>query len=91
LKEFAPILRHGALKERLGDVLTDTFRILILRIMGYQTDVIEFVSSENTNRNLIIRAVKYLEPGDGKTIEEYKALKKLWKVEPYLGKLLKLE
>lgn len=91
LKDFAPILRHGALKERLGDVLTDSFRILILRIMGYQTDVIEFVNSENTNRNLIIRAVKYLEPGDKKTLEEYKALKKLWKVEPYLEKLLVLQ
>ncbi len=88
LKEFAPILRHGALKERLGDVLTDSFRVLILRIMGYQTDVIEFVNSENTNRNLIIRAVKYLEPGDKKTVEEYKALKKLWKVTPYLEELL---
>jgi hypothetical protein len=43
--------------------------------MGYQTDVIEFVNSENTNRNLIIRAVKYLEAGD-KKLEEYKALKK---------------
>lgn len=91
LKEFAPILRHGALKERLGDVLTDSFRVLILRIMGYQTDVIEFVSSDNTNRNLIIRAVKYLEPGDKKTIEEYKALKNLWKVTPYLEKLLVLQ
>lgn len=88
LKDFAPILRHGALKERLGDVLTDSFRILILRIMGYQTDVIEFVNSENTNRNLIIRAVKYLEAGDKKTVEEYKALKSVWKVEPYLEKLL---
>ena len=91
LKDFAPILRHGSLKERLGDVLTDSFRILILRIMGYQTDVIEFVNSENTNRNLIIRAVKYLEAGDKKTVEEYKALKKLWKVEPYLEKLLVLQ
>ena len=88
LREFAPILRHGALKERLGDVLTDSFRVLILRIMGYQTDVIEFVNSDNTNRNLIIRAVKYLEPGDKKTVEEYKVLKNLWKVEPYLEKLL---
>ncbi|MEK7673062.1 MAG: methyltransferase [Patescibacteria group bacterium] len=88
LEEFAPILRHGALKERFGDVLTDTFRILILRIMGYQTEIIEFVNSENTNRNLLIRAVKSLPPGDKKTVEEYLALKKLFKIEPHLEKLL---
>ncbi|MCP5100952.1 MAG: methyltransferase, partial [Chloroflexi bacterium] len=34
---FAPILRHGSLKERLGDILTDGFRSLILQIMGYRT------------------------------------------------------
>ncbi len=88
LKEYAPLLRHGALSERLGDVLTDAFRALILRIMGYQTDVIEFVSSENTNRNLIIRAIKYLKPGDKKFVDEYKTLKKTWQVTPYLETLL---
>jgi len=88
LNEYAPILRHGALSERLGDLLTDAFRVLILRIMGYQTDIIEFVASENTNRNLIIRAIKYLEPGDKKFVNEYKTLKKNWQVTPYLEKLL---
>ncbi len=88
LKEYAPLLRHGALSERLGDLLTDAFRALILRIMGYQTDVIEFVSSENTNRNLIIRAIKYLKPGDKKFVDEYKTLKKTWQVTPYLETLL---
>lgn len=88
LKDYAPLLRHGALSERLGDVLTDSFRALILRITGYQTDVIEFVDSENTHRNLIIRAIKYLQPGDKKTVEEYKKLKDIWHVTPHLEKLL---
>lgn len=91
LKDFAPILRHGALKERMGDVLTDSFRVLILRIMGYQTDIIEFVNTENTNRNLLIRAVKSTETADKKIIEEYVNLKKIWKVKPYLEKLLILQ
>lgn len=88
LEVFTPLLRHGALSERLGDLLTDAFRALILRIMGYQTDVIEFVSAENTNRNLIIRAAKYLKPGDRNYVEEYKKLKAVWKVNPYLEGLL---
>ncbi len=88
LTDFAPLFRHGALSERLGDLITDSFRALILRIMGYQTDVIEFVTSEHTNRNLLIRGVLSLEPGDQKFVAEYKKLKEVWKVTPYLETLL---
>ncbi len=85
---FAPVERHSILKERLGDILTDTFRALILRIMGYQTDVVQFVSSEHTAKNLMIRAVKTLKAGDSRFVQEYSALKEFWKVTPYLEQLL---
>src|SRR5260370_1127233 len=85
---FEPVERHNILKERLGDILTDTFRALILRIMGYQTDVVQFVSSEHTAKNLMIRAVKSLKVGDPKFVQEYKDLKDFWKVTPYLEQLL---
>ncbi len=85
---FKPVERHAILKERLGDILTDTFRALILRIMGYQTDVVQFVSSEHTAKNLMIRAVKSLNIGDAQFIQEYKDLKDFWKVTPYLEQLL---
>jgi len=85
---FAPVERHNILKERLGDILTDTFRALILRIMGYQTDVVQFVSSEHTAKNLMIRAVKSLKVGDPKFVQEYKELKDFWHVTPYLEQLL---
>src|SRR6266702_3837622 len=85
---FEPVERHNILKERLGDILTDTFRALILRIMGYQTDVVQFVSSEHTTKNLMIRAVKSLKVGDPKFVQEYKDLKDFWKVTPYLEQLL---
>ena len=81
-------MRHGILKERLGDILTDSFRALILRIMGYRTDVIEFIATEHTPRNLMIRAVKTTEPGNAKFIQEYESLKQYWQVTPYLEKLL---
>ena len=85
---FRPIERHGILKERLGDILTDAFRALILRIMGYQTDVVQFVSSEHTAKNLMIRAVKSLRVGDPQFVQEYKDVKDFWKVTPYLEQLL---
>ncbi|MGH2479045.1 MAG: class I SAM-dependent methyltransferase, partial [Ktedonobacteraceae bacterium] len=85
---FAPVERHNILKERLGDILTDAFRALILRIMGYQTDVVQFVSSEHTAKNLLIRAVKSLKVGDTQFVREYKNLKDFWQVTPYLETLL---
>jgi SAM-dependent methyltransferase len=85
---FKPVMRHGILKERLGDVLTDSFRAQLMRVMGYRTEVVEFISAEHTDKNLMIRGVKTSPPGDPKAIEEYRDLKAYWHVQPYLEKLL---
>ncbi len=85
---FQPVLRHGILKQRLADILTDSFRALILRIMGYRTDVVEFISAEHTDRNLMIRAVKRTPPGDPAFVQEYRDLKAFWGVTPYLETVL---
>ncbi|MBN9122754.1 MAG: SAM-dependent methyltransferase [Planctomycetes bacterium] len=53
-----PVLRHGIMLQRAADLVTDAFRALALRIMGYRTDVVEFVATEHTARNLMIRAVR---------------------------------
>ncbi len=83
-----PILRHGILKERLGDILTDAFRAIVLRVMGYRSDVVEFISSEHTDKNLMIRAVKVAPPGQPQFVQEYQAMKAEWGVTPYLETLL---
>lgn len=88
---FDPVLRHGILFERMGDLLTDSFRALLLRIMGYRAEVVQFVDTEHTPRNLMIRAVKVAEPGDPRFLAEYQALKSLWNVTPYLEHLLPYE
>lgn len=88
---FNPVMRHGILKERMADILTDSFRALILRIMGYKTDVIEFISNEHTGRNLMIRAIKRTPPGDAEFLQEYAEMKDFWGVTPYLEKLLPAE
>lgn len=86
--ELTPIFQHGIFFERMGDILTDTFRASILRIMGYRTDITEFIPIEHTARNLMIRAVKTSQPGDPRRVEEYRNLKSFWQVTPYLEKLL---
>jgi hypothetical protein len=90
-----PLLRHGILRERTADLVTDAFRALALRVAGYRTDVVEFVGSEHTPRNLMIRAVRGLPPGDPAHLAEYLELKRFWGVTPYiehvLGPELKIE
>lgn len=55
-------------------------------------DVVEFVSTEHTPRNLLIRAVKkpkVLSAGEAAEIaQQYKQLRDAWKVQPQLEKLL---
>ncbi len=48
--------RHGILVEKMGDVLTDLLRVLILSVMGYHVSTIKFVDPDNTERNTLIRA-----------------------------------
>jgi SAM-dependent methyltransferase len=88
VEPFQPVLRHGILKQRMADILTDTFRALILRIMGYKTDVIQFVSPEHTDRNLMIRAVRRTNACDPAFLREYLELKSFWGVTPYLETVL---
>lgn len=85
---FAPVFDHGILKERLGDILTDTLRAQILRMLGYRTDVIEFIATEHTPKNLMIRAVRDGQP-DAVAQEAYTALKTFWRVTPFLETLLR--
>ncbi len=86
---FKPILRQGIMRERLGDVLTDSFRATILRLFGYRADIMEFVAVEHTPKNLMIRAVLVESPPPPALINEYIALKTYWGVTPYLEELLR--
>jgi hypothetical protein len=85
---FQPVLRHGILKERLGDVLTDAFRAQILTALGYRAEVIQFVSAEHTAKNLMIRAVRADSSVGGGALQRLRALRTFWHVEPYLEQLL---
>ncbi len=89
--EFDAVLRYGLLHERLGDVLTDAFRAAILRMMGYQVTVMQFVSPDHTPKNLLLRAVKKDEGGGETAVAEYTQLQQYWQVEPYLAELLAIE
>lgn len=83
-----PLLRHGLMLQRSADLFTDAIRALLLRVAGYKTDVVEFVGTEHTPRNLMIRAVRSEPAGDPRFVREYQELKAFLGVEPYLEGLL---
>lgn len=89
--EFEPVMRHGILRERLGDNLTDAFRAQILTILGYQTDVIEFIAVTHTPKNLLIRAIRQETTSSRReaAVASYLTMKAYWGVTPYLEELLK--
>lgn len=79
---FAPVMRHGILRERWADVLTDSLRAAILTAHGYRTEVIEFVDSAHTPRNALIRAVATGREG---SVDDVNRLVDLWHVRPALA------
>ena len=54
--DFDLLLTDGLIKERFSALLTDAFRVEILRAKGYSVDVIEFVDFAHSPKNLMIRA-----------------------------------
>ena len=87
----SPILRYALLRERFGDVLTDVARSEILRLLGFRVDVVEFVDSEHTPRNLMIRAIRTGAPADSQRWNEYDTLVSDWELRPRLATLLAAE
>lgn len=55
---FKGILKHGILKARMADVLTDGMRALMLEAKGYDVSVVEYISPLETPKNLMIRAIR---------------------------------
>ena len=81
---FDGLLRQSILRERLCDILTDSFRAMILRILGFKVQVIEFVSSEAMARNVMLKCEYGVKPGQPGPIGEYLNLRDYWKVTPWL-------
>lgn len=79
------VTKYGLLEERFADLLTDALRAHILKLVGYRSEVIEFVGGEHTPRNLMIRAVKTGAIADPVDIARYEEMLKLWKIKPALA------
>jgi SAM-dependent methyltransferase len=88
---FAGLTRHAILRERFADVLTDSIRADLLRLLGYRVDVVEFIDSKHTPRNALIRALRTEAAPTERRIGEYTELVAGWQVRPALAALLSEE
>ena len=86
------LIRDGIMRERLGDMLTDSMRRDILISRGYSSDLIEFTPLEHTAKNVMIRA-KYISnmPTKHKDVarRRFEEASKRWHVVPKLHELIK--
>ena len=83
-KKMVPMLKYGIIKEKLSSLLTDSLRANVLEIMGYRTQVLEFIDMEHTPKNIMIRAFFEEISNVDKVVEEYKEFKKEWQISPYI-------
>lgn len=81
------IIKHGILKARMADILTDGMRSLLLEALGYEVSVVEYISPLETPKNLMIRARKARGPQKW-AMEEYQKLKGMLNAAPALEKLI---
>jgi len=86
---YALLTRHGILRERFADTLTDAVRASLLRLQGYRVDVMQFVESKHTPRNTLLRAVRTGGAVSGGGVrKEYDDLVETWAIRPRLAELL---
>ena len=85
------LTRHGVVSERLIDLMTDSLRAQILKLLGYRVDIVEFIGGEHTPRNIMIRAVKTGVKVDPAEVDRYQAMLADWSIAPHLAELLRSE
>ena len=88
---WALLTKNGLVKERLVDLITDSLRAQILKLLGYRVDIVEFIGGEHTARNILIRAVKTNQSSADIDKDRYQQMLSQWQIKPYLAKLLAAE
>lgn len=79
-----PLLSHGILKERFSALATDAIRAKLLDLMGYKTQLLEFIDMEHTPKNILIRAVKSSGGDRDRLWQEYMVFRDFLGASPYL-------
>lgn len=84
---LGPLLSHGILKERFSALATDAIRAKLLDLMGYRTQLLEFIDMEHTPKNILIRAVRTDSAPSAAKWQEYMAFRDFLQASPYLERV----
>lgn len=80
-----PMLKHGILKERFAALATDAARSQLLEILGYHSQILEFIDLEHTPKNLLIRAIRQKSISNREDLfRKYAEFKKSLNIDPSL-------
>lgn len=82
---FAPLLKHGLIRERIAALITDSLRAQYLEDAGYKVDVMEFIDMSHTPKNILLRCVKKLGISQKSTYKKPDLIS-LLKLEPEIYK-----
>jgi len=85
---FTGLTQHRVFKDKLVYMLGDSLRALLLKMQGYDVNVIDFITSRYTDKNVMIRAQKAQINKLEKTMDEYRTLQEMFGIRPQLERYL---
>ena len=81
------MLDNGVVLDKFATLATDSFRSLTLELCGYKTKMIEFIDTEHTPKNILIKAIKSKSSNLKEKLIEYSKLKEFLGIQPLLEEL----
>ncbi|MGN7477847.1 class I SAM-dependent methyltransferase [Solibacillus silvestris] len=81
--------QHGLVKERFAALATDSIRAELLSLVGYETQLLEFIDMENTPKNILIRAYFTGKKPTNEQRAKYDEFVRFLNAAPFLEKELK--
>jgi SAM-dependent methyltransferase len=85
-EELQDILQYGIIKERMAALITDAMRANWLKLEGYNVQILEFIDTKHTPKNLLIRGVK-----TNKKVNKQEELNKFNELEQFLNSNLSIK
>ncbi|KGR75551.1 class I SAM-dependent methyltransferase [Ureibacillus sinduriensis] len=83
------LTQHGLIKERFASLATDSIRAELLTLVGYDTQLLEFIDIEHTPKNILIRAYFTGKKPSQQQLERYHAFTQFLSAKPFLENELK--
>ena len=81
------MLDNGVVLDKFATLATDSFCSLTLELCGYKTKMIEFIDTEHTPKNILIKAIKSKSSNLKEKLIEYSKLKEFLGIQPLLEEL----